>query len=349
MVEALQRVLPAGALELDLTDSRVDATAVLPDGAKLPLTFKWAGEGYPRDVDRALRAVAAANPESTAARAQTIVFAHAVSKNVAEVLRDRGLSWVGLDGSASLHLGTVWIERSPSLERTTAADRRSFAWTPARLDIAEALLAATARAMVPVDERPSVPRVEALRDTSGRSIGAVAKALAEFDRQGWTGPGGKARGRVLRSGASLLDSWSRWSASHHEPWRMYHSLHRDPGRIVRALQEACGEAVFITGLTASQLVVPTTTDNPVVSAYVAVGRDGWQGVDARLSREDFRSSERGTVRLAPASPVISNFRDHGGGIQTASPVRVYADLLAGFSREVEAAEAYRAATLGSLG
>jgi|GEM_PF-868464 len=347
MVESLWNALPRGAIDLELSDRRFDAVAVLPDGSRQALEFKWVGEGYPRDVNRVLRVGPYVEPDSLAASAQTIVFARRFSKNAIDLLRDRGLSWVALDGSASVQLGTVWVERDARFEPPPAVEG-PFAWTTARSEIAEALLAAVARSMVPVDERPAVPLLEDLARWSARSLGAVAKTLSEFDREGWTTASRPSRRRVLTNGPALLDSWSSWYAEHHFAWNMYHSLHREPGRVEETLQSALGTDVVFTGLTASQLLVPTMTSAPVVSAYVIGGREGWRAVDRALERHDVQPAGSGQIRLALCPPVVESFASDLVGVRTAAPVRVYADLLSGFSRELEAAEAYRAITLGSL-
>jgi len=340
--DALAAVLPPGSVALS---ERADGslTATLPDRSRRRLVLAWAGHGYPRDVQRTLL-----DPEVVAARVQgdlTVVAAHSLSPGARQLLRAEGVSWVGVDGSAELRLGTVWIDRDGSSAGRTA--ERPTAWSPARAEVAEALFA------VLTDRDPSgsgsdeVPDVETMARLAGRSFGTTANTLAVLDAQGWTAPGTRARARIVTDGPAMLDSWAAWNTERHRRFDGFHSIHRSPGDVVDELLEAFGNDLILTGAAASEQVRPTLTGGWVVTAYVADG-SGWSGIEATTRRARLVPAAVPRIRLAPAPPVVEHTTSIARGLRVASPARVYADLAAGSDREREAAELFRATTMGIL-
>lgn len=332
---ALRAALPHGSVRLR---SRADGalSAVLPDGTKKALHLAWAGYGYPRDVQRALR-----DQRVVDARAKedfVVIVAHMLSDGARQLLRAEGISWVGLDGSAELRLGTVWVDRDGS--RTNRVVRPEVGWTRGRADVAEALLAIMAKREPEHPGTNDVPEVEALANRSGRSLGTVANTLALFDANGWTARAERSRSRTVADAPALLDSWSTWDAAQRRRFDGFHSIHRDPSRVVEQLVSAFGSSLLLTGAAASELVRPTLTGSHVVTAYVEVP-NGWPDIDSITRSAKMIPAAVPRIRLAPASTVIANTTSIVSGMRVTSPARTYADLLAGSEREHEAAEAFR--------
>jgi hypothetical protein len=345
VVSALRRVLPEGSIRID-TSGGVDTApvAVLPDGSRIRLVLRWAGEGFPRDIARALAREPLTTPLPSVDGQQHEVFcAQSVSEGSRKVIEALGASWVALDGSASLHIGTVWVERAP--EPGLVAEDVGFDWSAARAEIAEGLIAVVVNGSRTADGRTRVPDVETLARLSGRSLGSVSNTLAGFDRNGWTGPGPEARSRVLLDGASLLDSWSEWDRRRARGWESFHTLHRDPAVIERELITAFGADLILTGASAAERVRPFLTGARSVTAYVDADRSHIRDVAERTGT---LPAATGQIRLAPAPVPVARTTRLVGGARSAAPARVYADLLTGSEREREAAEALRASTLGAL-
>ncbi len=333
----MQAALPPGSVVLaPRSDGHFVAT--LPDGSRRALHLGWAGYGYPRDVQRTL-----ADPDLVRARDDDhliVVAAHAVSAGARQLLQAAGASWVGLDGSASLHLGTVWVDRDATREHPASGSVAS--WSRGRADVAEALLAMLSgdRSQGPLP----VPDVESIARLSGRSLGTVANTLARFDAEGWTSAGGRSRGRLLTNGPALLDSWTAWETSQRRRFDGFHSVHRHPERVVAQLVEAFGNSLILTGVSSSETAVPTLTGSWVVTAYVET-TDGWPDIDAGTRRAKLIPAAVPRLRLAPATPVIRDTTTVRAGIRVASSARTYADLRAGGDREQEAADRFRSTTM----
>ncbi|WIB77886.1 type IV toxin-antitoxin system AbiEi family antitoxin [Curtobacterium sp. MCPF17_002] len=344
VVGALRRALPAGSIEIVTTDDATTApVAVLPDGSRVALVLRWAGEGFPRDVVRALENEPLSAPvDGTVAEQHQVFCASSVSEGSRKVLEAIGASWVALDGSASLHIGTVWVERAPAADGQRT-EEVGFRWSAARAEIAEAFVAVVATRSRTADDLVRVPEVETLATLSGRSLGSVSNALSGFDRNQWTGPGPEARSRVLLDGPGLLDSWSDWDRRQPRRWESFHTLSRDPASIERDLLTTFGADVIFTGASAAELVQPFLTGARAVTAYVDADLE-----EIRVRSEEARMlpADSGQVRLRIAPVPVERTTQVIRGTRIASAARVYADLLAGSEREREAAAVLRSSTLG---
>lgn len=345
LVAALRRAMPPGSIEItDADRAGGGLTATLPDGSRSPIDLRWAGRGYPRDVQAALHR--APSVDAGVPGVQVLVVAHALSDGARAVLAERGLSWFSLDGAASIHIGTVWIDRDARPGSADAVPRPTFRWADARADVAEVLLQIVANGARWPDDRPRVADVELLSSLSGRSLGTVANTLAGLDSAGWTAPGPEPRSRAVVDASGLLDSWATWRAGQRVRWDGFHVLERDPEQIERHLFRAFGDRLVLTGTSVSERVRPTLTGHRVVTAYV----DGdWDTVDALTVDAKMLPAASPRVRLRPAPPQVLRTTTFGDGARRASAVRVYADLLSGSDREREAAELWRADELRALG
>ncbi|WP_132046836.1 MULTISPECIES: hypothetical protein [unclassified Curtobacterium] len=340
LVAELRRVVPPGSIEFreptNVGDER--PTARLPDGSHIPIDLRWAGRGFPRDVAAALDRRPQVDDEPT--ETHLIVGAHAISDGSRQLLDRVGASWFALDGSASIHLGTVWIERSAS--HPAPEPPREPGWSPARAEIAEVLLESVANGIAWDDERPRVADVETIARLAGRSLGSVANALAGFDSSGWTVPGPEPRSRAVADPAGLLDSWAGWEANRRRRWDSFHVLDRDPVRIEQHLRDVFGRTLILTGAAVSERVRPTLTGARTIAAYVDAD---WDTIAASADEVRMLPAATGRVRLSVAPAQVSHTSRVVDDRRVASAVRVYADLLGGSEREREAAELYRDAEL----
>ena len=343
----LRRAIAAG-FERHLGDADATGgglTATLPDWSRSPIDLRWAGRGYPRDVEAALRR--APSIDTGRPGVQVLVVAHALSDGARSMLAERGLWCLFLDGAASIHIGTVWVDRDARPGSADAVPPPTFRWADARADVAEVLLQIVANGTRWADGRPRVADVERLSSLSGRSLGTVANTLAGLDSEGWTTPGPEPRSRAVVDASGLLDSWATWRAcGQRVRWDGFHVLERDPGQIERHLVREFGNRLVLTGPSVSERVRPTLTGHRVVTAYV----DGdWDTVDAMMVDAKMLRAASPRVPTAPAAPPqVLRTTTFSGGVRRASAVRVYADLLSGSDREREVAESWRADELSAL-
>jgi hypothetical protein len=341
MLRALVNALPRGAARITRAGAASDADIVaeLPDGSTCGLDLVWAGAGFPRDVERVLVRM----QRDTTGEAQLVVVARSLSPGSRALLAAEDVSWVALDGSASLHIGTVWVERAAVA--TPTEDRRTTAWTASTAAVAEVLLdmIATGRTSSTGPEpRPLVPDVESLATLSGRSLGTVAKTLAGFDQRGWTAPGPARRSRVVEDPAAVFDSWADWQAGRSQQWDGFHVLVRERSRVEDQLIAVFGTDAILTGVSVSERAAPFLTGTPTVTAYVDAARDE---IERRAEAGDLLPTPGGRLRLAPAPTQVSRTARSVEDRRVASDVRTYVDLLAGSEREREAASAFRSVAL----
>jgi hypothetical protein len=344
LLQALRRALPPGSIDI-IAHEGAAPVAVLPDGSEVALVFRWAGAGFPRDVARAFGHEPLSPREDARTGAQhEVVFAQSVSDGSRPVIEAVGASWVALDGSASLHIGTVWVERAPI--PGLVAEELGFRWSAARADVAEALFAIVVDGSRWEDGRTRIPEVETLARLSERSLGSVSNALSGFDQNGWTGPGPEPRSRVLIDGSGMLDSWSEWSRRQPRNWISFHTLDRDPARVERVLLTTFGPDLVLTGAAGGERLRPFLTGARSVSAYVVDADD--DQIRDLAERADMLPAPTGQVRVAVAPRAIANTTRIAADVRIASPARIYADLLIGSEREREAAEMIRDSALGKL-
>ncbi|OIH95131.1 hypothetical protein BIU90_03070 [Curtobacterium sp. MCBA15_001] len=336
LLDAFRRTVPAGALQIVEADDALGLPiAELPDGSRARIDLRWAGLGFPRDVAAALGRTTRKADDTV-----LVVCAQALSDGSRRLLDELGVSWFGLDGAASLHIGTIWVARDA--RAAPPAPSVDFRWSAARADVAEVLLEIVAGGAAWQDGRPRVADVETLSRLSGRSLGSVSGTLAGLDTSGWTEPGPEPRSRAVADPSGLLDSWSGWQRRLPSTWASFHVLDRNPTRIEEQLASLFGSGLILTGSAVSERVRPMLTGMRPVTAYVDM--DG-PALDAAAARAQMLPAPAGSIRLRPAPSAVANTSRVVDGRREASPIRVYADLLAGSERDQEAADAYRSVEL----
>ncbi len=289
----------------------------------------WVGAGFPRDVERAL------------ARAHgpvTIVAAATFSPGAQRLLVEAGVSWVGGDGPAHIAVGPVLVDRQGAARRTAAA---STDWNASQRDVAEAVLA---RAVESGDML--VGRVEDLGALTNGAYGSIARALARFDKKGWT-VRSSARRRKIVDATGLLDAWVQSMRTENVKRRHFSHFQTDPLRVAERADAAMNHDLVFTGGIAEQAAAPFATGVSKAIAYVPVDALAWAEehlLEAGFEEVDDDAEARFELRGARAATMrTAGLR---GGRRVVSPPRVYADLLDGGVRADETAARFRDAVIG---
>lgn len=314
------------------------------------LRLLWAGQGYPRDVARAL--------DSDAGDSTTfpVVVARRFSPGSISMLEERGLSWVSEDGNARIdidgsHLsfGRMDIRATGDLALETSRGAKVTKWSDGKSSIAETLLAARSRDHVDRDEH-LVPRGWQLAESTGLSAAMVSKTLSWFDEEGWTRPDGPRRGRTSTRSwtdpGGLLSSWASWIAASPENPRRFHGLGRDAAPLAHPLSSALGDRVAISGRVAAELEAGRSTSTPQLRLYADAHLSTSRLEDALrgLGLEEVDEGGRLVVLRAPSSTLRTSRMI--SDIRVASPARIYADTLREGLRSDETAQFYRDARIG---
>jgi len=349
---------PSGAptVEIDLNHSHVS------------FSILWAGEGFPADVDAALRSARMeAIHESSAL---PLVVARRISPGAARTLEDRGVSWVDEAGRASVHadpglLIVIDHERPARQESRRRPSARDFRWASGTAAVGEALLTRAQRD--PGSTHEALPTVVDVAEVAGVSAALVSRALQGFDAAGWTAKSGAARGpratRVLKDPAAMLSSWASWHASRGVPRVFAHAIVDDPDLFVadRIARRWPAKEWALTGWLALQHVAPFVTSVPLVSVYLAPSVfDDKSALQNALTESGLRRVERGArVEILRADgPVLSDAEPdtptggaelpNGSDVEgrRVSTIRLYGDLLKMGARGPEAAEHLRELRMG---
>lgn len=337
-LRVLRSVLPQAQLR-PTSDERADVLLELPPGLSIPIQLKWAGAGFPRDVERALVGV------RRGGGAPAVVVAKELSPGARELLDREGINWLTEGGAARLNLGSIIIDReTDALQSSQKLQRDELRWTPAIAAIAEALLDAYVRSKF-----DHVPSTTILASRSGRSLGSVSAALQQFDREGWTQPppvsrGPSARRRILQP-QLMLDSWSQWANFYERPIR-YHSAQRDPIQTARLLQKTFGSAAAFGGRFAADFVAPFSSNVRTVRCYLSDELDAVDREQALASIGFARSDESNRVEVLDAPRNVISGAQERDGYWLVSPIRIYKDLLRDGVRGEDAAQHLRDVAIG---
>jgi len=338
----LANALPPG---IEITPGRRPDAADLTIRAKgqpsITVELKWAGAGFPRDVERALMTRSGSN-------FPLVIVAEALSPGSRHMLEERGIPWVSADGAANLVIGPIWVTKNPS---STPAPRETTGmnWTDSASTVAETMLSNATETGLDGDGGVLVPTVIELSADAFRSVGSVSSALAAFDREGWTRPMGARRGssarRRLVAPGTMLDAWAARARAAHEVGLEYHSLIRDPFELARAVASEFDDVVF-SGRLAADLFAPFSTELGRVRCYLPVGLPQRQTED-RLRRIGLTyAPNAGRLILLSAGPHLISQSRVVEELRLASPVRTYVDLLREPVRGEEAASHLRDAAIG---
>lgn len=300
------------------------------DGMRRGLRVAWAGEGWPRDVERTL----------ALAPALDVVTAHRLSPGAIALLSRREVGYADETGRAEIVGSGLLISRDSLLAPADAAVP-AVRWSTSVLSVTEALLA---------DVRPTV---DAMRDATGYSTGAMVNALNDLEAKGLLARPEAVRGprsaRRVVDIRRLLDVYAAAAGVHRAglPVLRLARLWRDP---LAALSEEIGPALdrrgigwAATGAAAAALVAPYLTDFRVVELYVT--EDHFSSVDVLNQALDTRGAERGhRVEVRPFPTPTATATSRVGPVEVVPTPRLYADLRALSGRFAEAAEHLREVT-----
>jgi hypothetical protein len=304
--------------------------------ARYYLAPVWAGEGYPSDV---ARAIAGYTPKDRR-NLVPVVVARRLSRGGRQAAEDHGAGWVDLDGNARIVAPPgLLVLREAAPAPAPAPTRR---WTESALAVAEFLL--SHRVATCSD---AVPAVSAF--ALDWSPSQVSKVLAFFDDEGWTAKGSGDRGptarRTLVDPAGLLSAW----AGRHAERRVESHGYSVAARDLRSYAWRLGNVLepwtwCVTGWFALDVYAPYASDVPVLDVYV--DDDALARAVMTFAADEWRPVERGArIRLLRAERHVLTFATEEEP-PLASPVRVYADLLAIGGRGEDAAAYLREARLG---
>lgn len=376
-MEAVEnRALTAVEAVLSDTIRRWDGARldVAPDAPLIGLTLKdagatfsvvWAGEGFPADVEAALRSTRMADiqtPTST-----PLVVARRMSPGAVAVLEERGVSWVDETGRASVHAESgvaIVIDRErPPAEKMRPLSHSSR-WAPGTAAVAETVLVRAAR--LPAARAEPLPSVTRLAADAGVSTALASRALQGFDAEGWTSKSGASRGpraaRTLVDPSAMLSSWASWHAEQVPSRIGVHALVDDPDRFVRdrLMPHLGADDWALTGWLALQHTAPFLTSVPLLSIYLAPTLfDDETALDRLLTGAGLRRVDRGArveilradeLVLRGAEPDLPAGEEQStpspASVRRTSAVRLYGDLLRMGARGPDAAEHLRQTRIG---
>jgi len=337
-IAALRRAVPLARIEEpDSGDSVAGVSIQFGDSPSVAVDLRWAGLGFPRDVERAIARRAGQYP--------LIIAAQSLSTGGRDILNARGISWVTMSGAAQLHVGSILVEREgdtkPPAPRQDGGEDHPR-WTESMETIAETVLSGFARS-----RDPALPSVRELAARAERSIGSVSKAVKEFERLGWTtaevGRGRTAARNLTRPGP-MLESWAHRAVRSQETAN-YSSIWDDPVETARAIQREFGSDAAFGGRFAADTLAPFSTAVPRLRCYVRLDLD-FRAQERRLQAAGVTAfAGDAAVEVASTNGVVLAAASSHGGLRLVSPVRVYADLLAEEARGSEAAAHLRETVL----
>ena len=334
-------VRPLGLPVERLLSPHGPVVAIRSQGHTYHLAPRWAGEGFPDDVRRALDRCRSMPPSS----AMPVVAAHYLSAGGRTAAEAADAGWADEAGNAR-------IVASPGLAvlRTGggATKRSTSGWSSSASAVAELILTQRARGEAP-DDIPPIAMIAARLDWS---IGQVAKVLAFFDREGWTEKRGGERGptavRTLVDPAGLLSGWAASHAAREVDRRGFAPYFREPVAFVtdRLASLLPPRTWCVTGWVALEMLAPFTTSLPSIDVYV--DEDAFPAAAGELAEvEGFRPVGEGArLNLLRAPRHVVVLASSAPPFPLASPVRVYGDLLRLGARGEHAADRLREAVLG---
>jgi hypothetical protein len=326
-----QRIL-ASALDGVVVEPGTGSALVIRtrDGKAIAIEVKWAGEGWPQDVRRAVAGVSGHWP------ADVVLLARRLSPGAIEWLRARGANWADEAGQARiLGPGGLIVIREPAQPLREQRASRAFTWSRSAVATAEAILA---RADGPL-------QATELARAIAWSVPQVANVLKAFDGQGWTIKRGTTRGpgarRELVDADGMLASWSVALTEEPRATRLAHRVTRD---VMGLLHDELAPVLehktrwALSGWAGLELVAPFVTTTPSLHIYVA--EEDFAGplsdaiADAGLSEVE----EGGRVIFWAADRRVLDLARRSDDIPVASPPRLYADLSALGVRGQDAAD-----------
>lgn len=307
----------------------------------------WAGEGFPQDVERALKEAPPADPAAC-----RVVVARRLSSGSRLWLTARGLSWADEDGSAQIAAPSGLLVLRDAMPRPDDEPSDSpVKWAAGSAAVAELILSEAIG--TPSDHAP-IRSAAAVADTLGLSIPAISRALQQFDQQGWSEKRGSERGpaarRWLVDPGALLSSWAAWYSTRTPVVVETHGFISSDDAWLRGEVAAHwpNGRWALTGLAALDRRAPFTTSVPTIDLYLDAHMftDG-RLLDGLLTSTGLRRVDRGArVRIIEADRYVLRLSQQRDDIPQVNDVRLYGDLLGSGVRGPEAADHLRSTMIG---
>ena len=324
-------------------------------GGQATFAPMWVGEGFPRDVHRAMDQWEISSDASDRT-AVPVLVAHRFSSGTRDLLTRQRLNWVDETGRAWISSGGgLLIDRDRA---ASSVERGHFApgirWSPSTGAVAEELLSRKSWDHTDTDRSDSwsIPRAAEVADAVDWSAPQVSKIYQQFDAEGWTAKFGPERGpsasRNLVDPSGLLSAWAGWHRSRrletvtaHANWRDPHDFVRK--RLVSALPL---DEVAFSGWIALDAIAPLMTSIPTISLYLAP-RFFDEQVNRFLQKAGLRPVTTGArISIHRAEPQLVSHTQLTRGIPLVSTIRLYGDLLRQGVRGEDAAEHLRETSIG---
>ena len=335
MSSALSRVLERPVESIEVTEPRSARATVAVGNAVHELELRWAGRGWPADLEQALGSLPDPWPR------RLVLVGQRFSPGAVDELTQRRANWLDETGAARIETDTgLLVVREPDEPGAERGIPRGFRWASSSIEIAEWLL-------VEAPEEAFNAREIAAR--AGWSYAQTTKVLRQLSERGWVkktgGSRGVGSGWQLADAAGLLEAWTTYLVSHRPDGVGAHRVLRDPMQFARTeLAKALRSDTHwaLSGWAGLELAAPFVTTVPVIQ--VAVDADAL--VDGRL-REAMRSlgvrevKEGARIEFLALSAFSLSLSREFHGLPVVSPPRLYADLRALGSRGEEAAERVR--------
>lgn len=335
LAAALSRALERPLTTVERVGPRSVRATVATGRAKHKLELRWAGRGWPADLEQALQDVPSPWPR------QLVLVSQRFSPGALEQLAERDANWVDETGAARIVTPHgLLVVRHASEDAARPDATRGFRWAASSEEIAELLLA-----------RPPAGAFSAreLAARSGWSHAQTTKLLRQFNARGWVEKVGGARGVGsgwrLANPQDLLEAWAQHIITHRPETLLAHRVLRDPMQfakteLARALNPRMKWA--LSGWAGLELAAPFVTTVPVLHVAVEAKalvdgrlRDAMQATKLREvdegARVEFRALSAFVLSLA--------MEQHGPPVVSAP--RLYADLRALGGRGEEAADHVR--------
>lgn len=323
-------------------NARLDALVETrtPDGGSCVLAIEMKRIAYPRDVRMAishLMEFRATVPHDT--RVELCLVADTISPGSREALRKAGINYYDQSGTLYFrhHTWLVDIERAP-IRPVRKKDIALF--SGAREQVVHALLYHWYRN---ADEGyVTGGELSLLSHTSTFTVSSTMQALEQLDFVESKGSGPSQR-RRLRDPAALLDAWAEEWARRREVktrWYTYAPSGHITDRVIEGFVRHARQEWALTGAAAANAIVPRLTNVDRVEVIVQPGEAEQLASAIGLSQAD-KGSNVVMIERTGASLLFLDEHPERPHSRFASRFIQYLDLLNGYGRNKELAEAFR--------
>jgi len=253
-----------------------------------------------------------------------VFFAPYVSPKAAEVCAEEGIGYLDLSGNCRLSFGEVYVEREGRPNKFGEKRDLRTLYSPKATRVIRVLLGDPSKTW----------KVVALAEEAGVSVGLASNVKKLLANREWTREGEP--GFALSRPKELLSEWSDSYSFRQNEARDYYSLNT-PGQVEAALAETCDSQCIqyaLTAFSAAARMAPAVRYHRV---FAYVGQET-EEVASRLKLKQVDSGPNVTL-LLPYDEGVFYAAQNIDGIQTASAIQAYVDLVTFRGRGEEAANA----------